>query len=268
MSFGLRDAAQSFRRSIDEVLRGISFTYVYIDDILVASSSAEEHASHFRQIFDRSQQHGLQLNVDKWIFGVSSPDFLGHHADQHGIGPLLVKLQSILSFPVPKTLTQLRRCIDLLNYYRCFIPHCAATLVPLTDLLNSKAKPIDFSPAAHSAFEAAKEALADTTLLHHLSSDPHAQLILTTGASNSAVGAVLHKRVKPDRYSSREVRHQDYIPQFTADIRYVRGSDNVVADALSRPGINILTSDFDLAKLADLQSGDKSIDNLRSTITL
>ncbi|BHF67008.1 hypothetical protein SprV_0301003100 [Sparganum proliferum] len=330
MPFGLRNAAQSFQRFIDDILRGLSFTYVYIDDILVASSSAEEHASHLRQIFDRLQQHGLQLNVEKCTFGVSSLDFLGHHVDQHGITPLLEKVQSILSFPVPKTLTQLRRFIGLLNYYRRFIPHCAATLAPLTDLLKSKAKPIELPPAAHSAFETAKKALADATLLHHLSSDPHAQLILTTDASNSAVGAVLHQQVnnqlqplaffsqklqpaqtrystfsrellaiylairhfrhllegrdfsvhtdhkpltyalkaKPDRYSPREVRHLDYISQFTADIRYVRGSDNVVADALSRPDINIITSDFDLAKLADLQTADESIADLRTSTTL
>ncbi|BHF61838.1 hypothetical protein SprV_0100481700 [Sparganum proliferum] len=307
MPFGLRNAAHSFQRFIDEVLRGLSFTYVYIDDILVASSSAEEYASHLRHIFDRFQQHGLQLNVDRCIFGVSSLDFLGHQVDQHGITPLLEKVQSILSFPVPKTLTQLRRFIGLLNYCRRFVPHCAATPAPLTDLLKSKAKPVELSP------ERERE-----------SSDPHAQLILTTDASNSAVGAVLHQqennhlqplaffsqnpqpaqtrystfsrellaiylairhfrhllegrdfsvhtdhkpltyalKAKPDRYSPREVRHLDYISQFTADIRYVRGSDNIVADALSRPDINTLTSDFDLAKSADLQSGDKSIDDL------
>nr|VZH99561.1 unnamed protein product [Spirometra erinaceieuropaei] len=72
-------------------------------------------------------------------------------------------------------------------------------------------------------------------------------------------------KAKPDRYSPREVRHLDYISQFTADIRYVRGSDNVVADALSRPDINTLTSDFDLARLADLQTADESIADLQST---
>ncbi|BHF77770.1 hypothetical protein SprV_0602088000 [Sparganum proliferum] len=303
MLAGLRNAAQSFQLFIDEILRGLPFAYAYIDDILVASSSTEEHASHLRLIFDRFQQHGLQLNVDKCVFGVNSLDFLGHHVDQHGITPLTEKT---------------------------FFPRCAAILAPLTDLLKSKAKPIEFSPATHTAFEEAKKALVDATMLHHPSSDAHARLILTTDASSSAVGAVLHQQVnnqlqplaffsqklqpaqtrystfsrellaiylairhfrnllegrdfsvhidhkpltyalkaKPDRYSPREVRHLDYISQFTADIRYVRGSDNVVADALSRPDINTLSSDFDLAKLADLQTADESIADLRTSTTL
>nr|VZI30919.1 unnamed protein product [Spirometra erinaceieuropaei] len=115
MPFGLRKAAQSFQRFIDEILRGLTFAYAYIDDILVASSSAEEHASHLRLIFDRFQQHGLQLNVDKYVFGVNSLDFLGNHVDQHGITPLTEKVQCILSFPVPSKLTQLRRFIGLIN---------------------------------------------------------------------------------------------------------------------------------------------------------
>nr|VZI32676.1 unnamed protein product [Spirometra erinaceieuropaei] len=183
---------------------------------------------------------------------------------------------------------------------------------------------------AHTAFEEAEKALVDATMLHHLSSDAHAQLILTTDASSSAVGAVLHQQVnnqlqplaffsqklqpaqtryntfsrellavylairhfrhhldcrdfsvrtdhkpltyalkaKLDRYSPREVRHLDYISQLTADIRHVRGSDNVVADALSRPNINTLTSDFDLTKLADLQTADESIADFRTSTAL
>nr|VZI06335.1 unnamed protein product [Spirometra erinaceieuropaei] len=80
-------------------------------------------------------------------------------------------------------------------YHRRFIPHCAAILALLTELLKSNVKPIELSPAARTAFEKAKKALADATMLHHVSSDAHAQLILTTDASSSAVGAVLHQQM-------------------------------------------------------------------------
>ena len=48
---------------------------------------------------------------------------------------------------------------------------------------------------------------------------------------------------RPDRHSPREIRHLDFISQFTTDLRYVKGQDNVVADTLSRPDISALHTD-------------------------
>ena len=46
MPFGLSNAAQTFQRFIDEVLRSLEFMYAYIDDLLIASSSEAEHLAH------------------------------------------------------------------------------------------------------------------------------------------------------------------------------------------------------------------------------
>ena len=51
MSFGLKNAAQTFQRFIDQVLQGLHFTYVYINDVLIASHSPEEHLQHLRTVF-------------------------------------------------------------------------------------------------------------------------------------------------------------------------------------------------------------------------
>ena len=85
MPFGLRNAAQSFQRFIDQVLRGLTCSYAYLDDILVASKDKDEHLCHLRQVFTRLQDYGVQLNVSMCVFGVASLEFLGHHVDQHGI---------------------------------------------------------------------------------------------------------------------------------------------------------------------------------------
>ncbi|BHF67745.1 hypothetical protein SprV_0301077300 [Sparganum proliferum] len=139
-----------------------------------------------------------------------------------------------------------------------------------TNLLKSKAKRFELSPAAHAAFEAAKKALADAILLHHLSSDAHAQLILTTDAFNCAVGSVLHRQVnnqlRPLAPFSQKLPPAQ--TRYSTEIRNVRDSDSVVDGAWARPEINSLTSIFDLTKLSGRQPTDKSIDDLRTTTTL
>jgi hypothetical protein len=72
MPFGLRNAAQSFQGFIDQVLHGLPFVYAYIDDLLIASTTPEEHESHLRQLFKRLDEYGLVINADKSEFGLHS----------------------------------------------------------------------------------------------------------------------------------------------------------------------------------------------------
>ena len=51
---------------MDEILAGLDYCFVYLDDILVASRSVEEHEVHLREVLTRLQQHGLALNAEKW----------------------------------------------------------------------------------------------------------------------------------------------------------------------------------------------------------
>ena len=65
MSFGLRNAAQTFQWLIDEVLHGLHFCLGYIDDLLVASATPEEDLQHLRLVLERLEQHGIVINVPK-----------------------------------------------------------------------------------------------------------------------------------------------------------------------------------------------------------
>ena len=142
MPFGLRNAAQTFQRFIDEVTRGLTFVYAYLDDLLVASATETEHKEHLRLLLDRLTQYGVTINPNKCQFGVPSLTFLGHVVDQHGIRPLAEKVQSLHDFPVPTSLRRLREFLGLINFYRRFIPNCADIVQPLTDMLKNKEKKI------------------------------------------------------------------------------------------------------------------------------
>ena len=115
MPFILTNAAQTFQRFIDQVLRGLPFSFAYLDDILVASHYAAEHLEHQQKVFARLQGHGLQIHPAKCILGVPSLDFLGFHLDQHGIRPIDNKVQVIRNFPLLTTQCRLRQFLRLVN---------------------------------------------------------------------------------------------------------------------------------------------------------
>nr|VZI10431.1 unnamed protein product [Spirometra erinaceieuropaei] len=101
-----------------------------------ASSTAEEHREHLATVFDRLQQFGIVLNPSKCVFGVPSLEFSSHLVDSHGIHPLPSKVAAIRDFPPPSSNRQLQRFLDMVNFYRRFLPHCADTLLPHTSLLH------------------------------------------------------------------------------------------------------------------------------------
>ena len=196
MPFGLRNAAQTFQRFMDQVLRGVPSAYVYIDDVLIASPTPEQHLKDLRTVFERLSSHGIVINPNKCLFGVSDLDFLGHHIDRHGITPLPEKVQAVRDFPQPQSQRQLRRFIGLVNFYHRFLPHCADLMQPLHSLLSSakpKTQALSWNDAALASFNATKEALANASLLSYPT--PDAPTCLMTDASDTAVGAVLQQHV-------------------------------------------------------------------------
>ena len=76
MPFGLRNTAQTFQRFIDQVLRDFHFCYVYIDDVLIASTNADEHKQHLRLVLNRFQEYGIVINPTKCQVGVEELNFL------------------------------------------------------------------------------------------------------------------------------------------------------------------------------------------------
>ena len=197
MSFGLCNAAQTFQRFMDEVIRGLDFCYAYIDDILVASSDEETHMKHLRELFDRLNNYGVVVNPAKCIFGQPEVQFLGYIVSNLGTRPMPDKVQSVLDFPKPKTIRDLRRFLGLTNFYRRFIKNAANIMLPLNVFLTGNPKPkdiIEWNLEANKSFEELKRATADAALLGHPS--PDSKLALMVDASDIAIGASVQQLVK------------------------------------------------------------------------
>ena len=206
--FGLKGAAQAFQRLMDATLRGLDFAFVYLDDILVASQTQEEHKSHLRQVFRLLNNAGLKVNPQKCLLGQPELEFLGHYVSANGIRPLPSRVTSITELPTPHRKKDLQRALGMFNFYHRFIPRLAETLRPLYGALRDRTDKITWSDERVTAFERAKAALSAATLLHF--PDPSASLALTTDASDTAVGAVLEQfsngMWQPLSFFSRQLR--------------------------------------------------------------
>jgi hypothetical protein len=118
MPFGLRNAGQTFQRFMDSTLADLPFCFVYIDNLLVASSNLEQHLVDLRAVLVRLQQQGLVLNVEKCLFAASELDYLGHRVTASSIRPLPNRVQALAKYPQPKTVAQLQTFLGMANFYR------------------------------------------------------------------------------------------------------------------------------------------------------
>ncbi|UYV72042.1 hypothetical protein LAZ67_9001620, partial [Cordylochernes scorpioides] len=208
MSFGLCNAAQTFQRLINEVLQGLDFAYAYIDDVLIASDSENQHASHLQQLFGRLRDYGLAINETKCTFGQTSVKFLGFIITNAGIFPDPQRVQAIKGIPIPDTVGKFRRFLGMINFYRRCLPNAASTQAPFHAMVEGrKNASCQWTPTALQAFDQCKLQLANAALLHY--PFPEAPLCLTVDASDFAVGTALHQQVgtnfQPIAFFSRKL---------------------------------------------------------------
>ena len=131
MPFGLKNAAQTFQRLMNTVFQDINCVFVYLDDILVASSSSNEHLKDLRIVCDRLKTYGLTIRLEKCLYGVHAIEFLGHQITAKGTIPLPSKVKAITQFPRSENVRSLQELLGMINFYHRFVPN-AATLLRVT----------------------------------------------------------------------------------------------------------------------------------------
>lgn len=206
MPFGLKTAPATFQRAINNVLRGLQGLHclVYLDDIIIFSSSLQEHIEKLKKVFDRLRLYNLKVQLDKSEFLRKEVLYLGHTITGEGLKPNNDKIKAVLDYPLPKTQTEIRSFIGLIGYYRRFIKDFAKITHPLTSCLK-KGRKVTIDEKYKEAFQKCKELLTTAPLLQY--PDQSKPYILTTDASQIAIGAVLSQgpigQDKPVAYASR-----------------------------------------------------------------
>ncbi len=153
MPMGLTNVPVTFQRVMELVLRGLPWhiCMVYLDDILIYSSSFEAHLSALREVFSRIGAAGLRLNARKCHLARNHVVLLGHVISAAGIRPDPRNTDKVKTWPVPRTAPEVRSLLGLCSYYRRFVRGFVDQTAPL-HRFTEKDVPFQLTEACQEAF--------------------------------------------------------------------------------------------------------------------
>ena len=175
---------------MDRVLAGLHWEtcLFYLDDIIVFSSTWEEHLARLREVFERLRHAKLKLGAAKCTFAAKEVSYLGHRVTEEGLLPDPSLLAAIRDIPPPKTATEVRSFLGLAGYYCRYVKGFAAIAAPLHALTRKDAL-FHWSEDCQAAFDQLKARLTTSPITAF--PDFSQEFRLYTDASTAGLGAIL-----------------------------------------------------------------------------
>ena len=204
MPFGLTNAPATFQSCMNHIFNKQlrKFLLVFFDDLLIYSKTWEEHLQQLDEILTIMEEQSLYAKASKCEFGLREILFLGHVISAEGVQVHQEKIQAILDWPTPRSLTELRGFFGLCSYYRRFVKGFSQLGAPLTDLTKKGA--FCWTAEAQRAFDKLKEVMSSCPVL--ALPDFTQPFILECDASGEGIGAVLMQNRHPIAFESRKLR--------------------------------------------------------------
>ena len=193
MPFGLKNAPATYQRAIDTILTTVKwqFALIYLDDIIVFSSSFADHESHLSTVLALLKSAGVMLRLSKSKFLHRTVDYLGHVIKPGAIQIAPGMIQAVQEATPPRTVRGVRSFLGLCNVYRRFVKGFSRIAAPLNNLLR-KGQPQRWDtlePKARAAFRTLKEHSAEPPVLALTLREGH--VTVETDACDRILGAVL-----------------------------------------------------------------------------
>ncbi|PIK52903.1 putative transposon Ty3-I Gag-Pol polyprotein [Apostichopus japonicus] len=223
MPQGLCNSPSTFQRLMELIFGDLNMSQLvlYLDDILVYSTTFDQHLDRLGNVFKRLIHHGLKLKGEKCHLFQAEVHHLGHIVNASGVSVDPGKIERVLNWPVPSNASEMRSFLGLAAYYRRFVPGFARVAAPLYNLVGGsprktkkelKGGSFEWSPGADEAFTTLKELLTSPPILAY----PRFAYIQTA------------------KLGATEQRWVSQLAPFDLTIKYRPGKQNRCADALSR----------------------------------
>ena len=138
MMFGLKNAGATYQRAMNYIYHDLigRLVEVYIDDVVVKSTSAGGHLDDLRQVLERTRRFGLKMNPKKCAFGVTAGQFLGFLIHERGIEIGLKSQAAVKAMVPPKNKKELQQLIGVINFVRRFVSNLSGRMEPFMGLVK------------------------------------------------------------------------------------------------------------------------------------
>jgi len=217
MPFGLTNAPSTFQDMMNHVFSDMIDLglLVYMDDFLIYAKTEEEHDRRVKEVLKRLQENQLAVSPDKCVWKTQEVEFLGYVIGQGGIKMAKGKVEAVLDWKTPASLTEVQSFLGFANFYRRFIKDYFGVARSLTELTKGGKKEWEWNPQAEEAFRELKQWFTMAPILAHL--DATKPVIIETDVSDFAIGAVLSQRDEEGRLHPVAFHSQKFQP---AEINY------------------------------------------------
>ncbi|OMO65975.1 reverse transcriptase [Corchorus capsularis] len=221
MFFALTNAPAAFMDLMNRIFHQYldKFVIVFIDDILVYSANEHEHAQHLHIVLQTLREHRLYAKLSKCEFWLTQVAFLGHIISKDGICVDPAKIEAILNWESPRTVTEIRSFLGLAGYYRRFVEGFSLIAAPLTRLTR-KGVPFEWDDKCEKSFQELKQRLVSAPILTLPTSGRG--YVVYSNASQEDLGCVLMQDDKVIAYAYRQLKkHEENYPTHDLELAVV-----------------------------------------------
>jgi hypothetical protein len=186
---------------MEKVLHGLPVKR-YVDDIVVATDTWDEHLDLLKKVLERCREHGVKIKASKCNIGKAEVEVLGHIVGRAGIRPNPEKVKAIVSMPAPKTAAEVRTFLGCVSFYRRYCKDLSQCVLGMRQLLKKRAK-WNWTDELQGEFDEAKRLLmSEDIMLQH--PDISRPFYIHVDASKKGIGAVLMQEVSGQEGEGKE----------------------------------------------------------------
>jgi hypothetical protein len=208
VSFGLTNAPVTFKCLMNNVLSKFLdiFVFFFIDDILIYSKNREKHEEHLKLMLQVLREHHLYAKFSKCDFFQKQVHYLSHVISEEGVTVGPEKIKSIMEWPIPKDVSDIRSSMGLARYYRRFIKRFSKIGCPTT-ALKKKGVKFTWTSECEERFQELKYLLTHAPILKI--ADPDDDFLMCTDACKEGLGGVLMLEGRVICYKSRKLNENE-----------------------------------------------------------